>query len=199
MEVCLFEMERAEQLAALRERRIHLGVFPCLGALLEPELDAQTVWSCPMVAVLPAGHTLAGKGRAHHQGIDIRSLMGEVLVIPSPEVSPGYVERLDQICRAAGFRPASLRPVDGADNVLGMVAAGYGVAILPQILVAASTPLCVTKPLRAPVAPLELKLLWRRENVTGAMRSFVAVAKRCSEGSHRNSDANPRPPPGTYP
>ncbi len=62
-----------------------------------------------------------------------------------------------------------------------MVAAGYGVAILPEILVGAANPLCVTKPLRAPVAPLTLKLLWRRETLTEAMRSFVAVARRCCE------------------
>ena len=144
-----------------------------------------------MVFVLPAGHSLAGKGRARHQKMDIQALAGEVLVIPSPEVSPGYVERLEQICRAAGFRPAALRPVDGAENVLGMVAAGYGVAILPQILVAASRPLCVTRPLRAPVAALELKLLWRRESRTEAMRSFLAVAKRCSEGSHQKTLPSP--------
>ena len=66
-----------------------------------------------------------------------------------------------------------------------MVAAGCEVAVLPQTLVAASRPLCVTRRLRAPVPPLELELLWRRESVNEAMRSFLAVAKHCSEGSHQ--------------
>ena len=187
VEVGLFEMERTEQLAALREGRIHLALFPCLGAPLEPGLESLTVWSCPMVAVLPAGHALAKKNKAHGKGMDIQALTGEVLVIPSPEGSPGYVERLDQLRAVANFHPGSVRPVDGADNVLGMVAAGYGVAVLPEILVAASIPLCVTKRLRAPVAPLELKLLWRREILTEATRSFLAVARRCSEASHEET------------
>ncbi len=174
IEVCLFEMGRTEQLAALREGRIHLGIFPSLGAPLEPGLDSLAVWSCPMVAVLPAGHALAKKS-PRSKGMDIRALSGEVLIILSPEGSLGYTERLDQIRVASGFHPASVRPVDGADNVLGMVAAGYGVAVLPKVLVTDSALLCVTKPLRAPVAPLELKLLWRREALTEAMRSFLAV------------------------
>ena len=107
-----------------------------------------------------------------------------MLIVPSPEGSPGYVERLDQIRAMADFRPASVRPVDGAENVLGMVAAGYGVAILPEILVTASTALCVTKPLCAPVARFELKLLWRRQTSSGATQNFLAVARRCSAESH---------------
>lgn len=187
VEVCLFEMERTEQLAALREGRIHLGLFPCLGAPLDPGLDSLLVWSCPMVAVLPAGHALAEKSKDRGHGMDIRSLMDEVLIILSPEGSPGYVERLDQIRAAADFHPASVRPADGVENVLGMVAAGYGVTVLPEVLVTASAPLCVAKRLRAPVAPLELKLLWRRDALTKAVQSFLAVAKRHSEESHEET------------
>ena len=174
-------MERSEQLSALREGRIHLVIFPCLGAPLAPGLESRIVWTCPMVAVLPVGHALAKKNKARGASMDIRALAGEVLVIPSPEGSPGYVERLEQLRAATDFHPASVRAVDGADNVLGMVAAGYGVAILPEILVGAANPLWVTKLLRAPVAPLTLKLLWRREILNGAMQSFLVVAGRCSE------------------
>lgn len=190
VEVCLFEMERAEQLAALREGRIHLGLFPCLGERLEPGLEALVVWSCPMVAALPAGHALSKKSKARAASLDIHALAQETLIVFSSEGSPGYMERLEHICAVADFHPASVRSVDGSENVLGMVAAGYGVAILPQVLVAASDSSYVTKPLRAPVAPLELKLLWRRDSSTGAVENFLAVAKRCSEESRREAVAN---------
>ena len=116
--------------------------------------------------------------------MDIRSLAGEALIVPSSEGSPGYGERLDQIFAAAGFHPASVRAVDGAENVLSMVAAGYGVAILPEVLVDASNLAWITRPLRAPVEPLELKLLWRRQATTDAMKNFLTVASRCSEEGH---------------
>ncbi len=180
VEVRLFELERAEQLAALREGRIHAGIFPCLGAALEPGLESQIVWTCPMLAVLPAGHPLAKRPKIGGHRLDIRALAGEVLVIPSPEGAPGYLERLNRICEAANFRPASLRPVDGADNVLGMVAAGYGVAILPEVLVGDASPMCVTRPLRAPVPPLELKLIWLQATATASLQNFVVVARRCA-------------------
>ncbi len=181
VEVSLFELERAEQLAALHEGRIHAGIFPCLGAPLEPGLESHTVWTCPMLAVLPAGHPLVKHPKTGGRSLDIRALADEVLMIPSPEGAPGYIERLNRICDTANFRPASLRPVDGADNVLGMVAAGYGVAILPEVLVGAASPMCVTRRLRAPVPPLELKLIWLQATVTASLQKFVAVARRCAE------------------
>ena len=178
VEVSLFELERAEQLAALREGRIHVGIFPCLGDALEPGLGSQPVWSCPMLAVLPATHPLAKYPKTGGRSLDIHALASEVLVIVSPEGSPGYIEQLNRICEAANFRPASLRPVDGADNVLGMVAAGYGVAILPEVLVGAASPMYVTRQLRAPVPPLELKLIWLQGTATSSLQNFVAVARR---------------------
>ncbi len=184
VEVCLSEMERTEQLAALREGRIHLGLFPCLGAPLERGLESMTVWSCPMVAVLPTGHALTGKSQGRGKKMDIRLLAGDALIVPSPEGSPGYGERLDQIFTTAGFRPASVRAVDGAENVLSMVAAGYGVAILPEVLVAGSNLAYIARPLRAPVESFELKLLWRQQAATDAMKNFLTVARRCSEEGH---------------
>ena len=63
---------------------------------------------------------------------------------------------------------------------MGMVAAGYGVAILPEVLVGAASPMCVTRPLRAPVPPLELKLIWRQATATASLQNFVTVARRCA-------------------
>lgn len=196
VEVRLFEMERTEQLAAVREGRIHLGLLPYLDDRLEPDLASLTVWTCPMVAVLPAGHALATKSKARGGGrMHVRALADEVLIVLSAEGSPGYLERLDRICGAAGFHPASVRPVDGAENVLGMVGAGYGVAILPEVLVAASIEAYTTRRLHAPVDRLELKLVWPRKATSKAAASFLAVAKRCVEANREQVANSPNARP----
>lgn len=182
VEVRLFEMERAEQLLALREGRVQVAVFPCLGAALEPGLEARTVLRCPMLAVLSDEHP-AAKGRTRgERGLGIQALAKDVLVIPSQEHSPGYHERLQQISALTGFRPASLLPVEGgADNVLRMVAAGYGSAILPAAAVRTPVTMCVTRRLLAPVPSFELKLLWRRDTQSQALQRFLVVASRHAE------------------
>lgn len=114
-------MDRAEQLAALRDRRIHLGIAPDLGASLERRFDSRQLVTCPMVAVLPSGY---GSVDDTASEIGVEALSHQTLLCPSPETSPGYAERLAQLCAAADFTPAAIHPVDGIENILAMVAAG---------------------------------------------------------------------------
>jgi DNA-binding transcriptional LysR family regulator len=59
-----------------------------------------------------------------------------------------------------------------------MVAAGYGVAILPEVAVTSFVHACQTRQLRAPVPPFRLKLLWLRDAQSPLLQNFLAVAKQ---------------------
>jgi DNA-binding transcriptional LysR family regulator len=139
VEVSLLEMNRPMQLAALREGRIHAGIFPDLGAPLDRDFQSMPLFSCPMVAVLPIEHPLTKEGNG---SIDVNRLADLNLLIASPETAPGYVERLSALCAAANFTPSITQSVEGTANLLGMVAAGYGVAILPEVAVTSFVNTC---------------------------------------------------------
>ena len=104
--------------------------------------------------------------------------LSEGLLIASPETSPGYIERLNDLCVAANFTPTATHPVEGAANLLCMVAAGYGVAILPEVVTTSSVHNIQTRQLCAPVPPFRLKLLWLRETVSPLLQDFLAVARQ---------------------
>jgi len=178
VQVSLLEMNRPMQLEALREGRIHVGIFPDLGAPLDRKFQSMPLYTCPMVAVLPVEHPLAKEGKAP---ISVNRLAGQTLLISSPETSPGYVERLNDLCVAANFTPTATHPVEGPANLLGMVAAGYGVAILPEVVMTSSAHTCQTRRLRAPVPPFRLKLLWMRDAMSPLLQDFLAVAKRWTD------------------
>jgi DNA-binding transcriptional LysR family regulator len=177
VEVSVVEMTRGEQLAALRDGRIHLGIYPDLGASLDRRFQSQPLFSCPMVVVLPADHDLAKDVTTE---IDVKALVGMTLVTPSPKDSPGYFERLNQLCAFAHFTPATLFPVPGFENVLGMVAAGYGVTIMPEVVVGSPGPAWRTRRLCAPVPPMELKLVWLRASSSLVLQNFLSVVRGCS-------------------
>jgi DNA-binding transcriptional LysR family regulator len=59
-----------------------------------------------------------------------------------------------------------------------MVGAGYGVAILPEVVVSATDPAYKVRRLRAPVPPFRLRLLWLKQPPSVALQNFVAVAKQ---------------------
>jgi DNA-binding transcriptional LysR family regulator len=175
MEVALFEMNRPMQLTALREGRIHAGIFPDMGVPLDRQFQSMPIFSCPMVAVLPIEHPLVKEGKG---SISVNRLRGLNLLIASQESAPGYIERLNVLCAAANFTPTTTQPVEGTANVLGMVAAGYGVAILPEVAVTSFVHACQTRQLRAPVPPFRLKLLWLRDAQSPLLQNFLAVAKQ---------------------
>jgi len=175
VEVSLLEMNRPVQLAALREGRIHAAIFPDLGAPLDRHFQSMPLFSCPMVAVLPADHPLAKDSK---DPIRVNRLVGQTLLIASPETAPGYIERLNDLCAAANFTPTTTHPVEGTANLLCMVAAGYGVAILPEVVTTSSVHNIQTRQLRAPVPPFRLKLLWLRETVSPLLQDFLAVARQ---------------------
>jgi DNA-binding transcriptional LysR family regulator len=175
VEVLLFEMNRPMQLTALREGRIHAGIFPDLGAPLDRRFQSMPLFTCPMVAVLPIEHPLAKEGKG---SISVNRLAGLNLLIASPETAPGYIERLNVLCAATNFTPTTTQPVEGTANLLGMVAAGYGVAILPEVAVTSFVNTCQTRRLRAPVPHFRLKLVWLRNDQSPLLQEFLAVVKR---------------------
>jgi DNA-binding transcriptional LysR family regulator len=79
-----------------------------------------------------------------------------------------------------------------------MVAGGYGVAILPEVLVTAANSGYKFRPLRAPVPPFALKLLWLRKAPSLVLQNFLAVA-RTSEAAPTSSDTRRRKARGRTP
>ena len=175
VEVSLLEMNRPMQLTALRERRIHAGIYPDLGVPLDRRFQSMTLFTCPMVAVLPADHALAKEFKG---SMSVDRLAGLNLLIASAETAPGYIERLNVLCAATKFKPTTTQPVEGTANLLSMVAAGYGVAILPEVAATSFVHTCQTRPLRAPVPPFCLKLIWLRNDQSSLLQNFLAVVKR---------------------
>ncbi len=89
---------------------------------------------------------------------------------------PPYVEGLDAAWKELGYAPRRVRPVDGHKNVLALVAAGYGVAILPGDAVSASVPDCRVKRLDSALGTYQLQMIWLREHASRVPRNFLAVA-----------------------
>ena len=71
-----------------------------------------------------------------------------------------------------------MQHIDRVENVLGMVAAGYGVALMPEVLVQSFAHACRTRPLRAPVPVFRLDLVWRQTSASPLLQNFVEVAGR---------------------
>jgi DNA-binding transcriptional LysR family regulator len=107
----------------------------------------------PMLAVLPAAHQLARHQRANQPELALTDLAGEPWVLGGGADCPDR-DLILRACRAAGFEPAVAVqfPTDDYNAVQGMVAAGAGVTVLPQLALAVPRPDIVTRPLSGGLA-----------------------------------------------
>jgi LysR family transcriptional activator of glutamate synthase operon len=122
--------------------RFKQGMYPSLiRDLVKGEVDLAFVSPCPeqhehvtgeivlteeLFAILPPNHPLAGE-----EAIDLIQLKDESFVV----FSPGYSLRpiVVDACREAGFSPIIGFEGEETDTIRGLVAAGMGVSLLPEM------------------------------------------------------------------
>ena len=123
--IILQEMSAAEQLTALREERIQIGFLR--PPVQEPELAATLFHREPLVAVLPAEHPLAGRRR-----IPLQALAGDPFIVVPRSQALGGRDLVVEACLGAGFSPRVAQEALELQSVIGFVAAGFGVSLLPR-------------------------------------------------------------------
>ncbi|SOB84835.1 LysR family transcriptional regulator [Streptomyces sp. 1331.2] len=155
------ELTSAPQITALHERTIDVGLLREAPAD-EPELRFRTVLREPFVAVLPAGHPLAGR-----RTVRLAQLADEPFVLLPREEGPQLYDRITGLCTDAGFTPRIVQHAVEWQTVCALVGAGLGVSLAP-----------------AGIRQLRLRGVAYRRIDPGTARTEVAVA-------WRGNDPNP--------
>ncbi|MDO8212661.1 LysR family transcriptional regulator [Conexibacter sp. CPCC 206217] len=139
----------------------------------DERLRTRTVLREPLVAALPAEHRLAGGRR---KTVALEQLRDEPFVLPARHHMPGLNAGIVAACRSAGFEPEVVqRDVWLLQTVLGLVAAGLGVALVPASVQNLNRAGVVFRPLRDAHAPIEMGAFWRAGDGSAALANFVAM------------------------
>lgn len=172
----LHRLDSVAQVEALAARRIDVGLARTppadkgrLGVLeLAPE---------PLLVALPADHPRAGA-----RSMPLAALAGEPWVLSGAPASPSdLIVRILQACARAGFAPTVAHESPDLPSVLGLVAAGLGVSLVPlgiaRLRVAGTTTVALAADDRT---MLPSTLLWQpdRPSAVAARLVFVAQSAR---------------------
>lgn len=122
--ISLQEMRPAIQLEALRDARIDLSISRT--PVNDRVLKSTQLWTDPIVAAVPRGHRLGRRKR-----LRLGDLRDEPFVMLRPD-SSAYAQHIRDSCIQAGFAPRVVQHVAEVAAVLSLVAAGMGVALVPQ-------------------------------------------------------------------
>lgn len=169
IEIALRELPPQEQIDALKSGSIDVGFVraPVEDAALESECVRREA----LMAALPTDHPMASKKR-----IALHSLMNEPFVFFPRARAAAFFDHLMALCREAGFTPRIVQEAPQLD-VVSLVAAGFGVSILPSSLRNVLREGIVLLPIVGS-PQTQLRVTWRAENPSPAVREFVDVVRR---------------------
>jgi len=97
----------------------------------------------------------------------------------------GFFSHVMAICKKAGFVPTVAQEVAPMESVIGLVAAGVGVSVVPSV----AKRLLITgveyRPLYEDYAVMEFAMAWRKDNTSPVVRSFVDLMSSIKDGPKR--------------
>jgi DNA-binding transcriptional LysR family regulator len=129
VKVKLLDLSPGEQIAALRNGEIDLALIGQEGALVSTEFYTQKLTTLPLVAVMPADHSLASKKQ-----ISLKELRDERFISSTEEDLPGHDRWITQLCRRAGFKPKFVQEAVSVSNMFTLIVSEGAVALVPSYL-----------------------------------------------------------------
>jgi DNA-binding transcriptional LysR family regulator len=177
VEFGLRELQYHQQVHELVDKRIDLGYV----GIRYPELEDELVFECLRRAAfwiaLPPGHRLA------KQRITLRALQKETF-ISFRRTAPATHTWFVNFCRSNGFVPmiAQEEP-DGALSLLGLVSAGFGVALVPETFRKLLSVEVEFRPLLSTIPPFDFHIAWHRDNQSSVLHAFLEMMREhmCAE------------------
>lgn len=166
-------MSSGAQLQAIADGRIDVGFLrPSHQFAPGPDIEVRSIWEDELMAVLPAAHRLA---RARG-GVRMADLAEESFINFPRGAGCGLHDHVMGLCNQAGFAPRVAQEAREGVTILALIAAGTGIAILPDTYRNASIPGVVYQPLAAAASKSRLLLAWRAADRTPLLGRFLAMA-----------------------
>jgi DNA-binding transcriptional LysR family regulator len=168
--VSLFDLSPRAQLERLAAHELDAALLANLDAAHREQFAVRSLSRHRFAAVLPESHPHAGA-----RSLPLAALRNEDWVSLSEHVFPGRREFLRAACAAAGFEPRVVAETDSVTSMLGAVAAGDGVAIVPAHSKKLPHAGCVFVSLQEPVPTIELLLVSPRGADVPELRTLTQL------------------------
>lgn len=165
----LRRLSSREQIEELMAERIDIGFIR--SPIHESSLYSQVVAREGFVAVIPSDHRLAKK-----PDFELSDLAGEPLVQYNFYPESPYQARVMERCQEIGFRPQIVQQTTDTTAIVGLVASGIGLSILPvSVANIARHPKVTFRPLRELPRWAELSAVCRQDDTSARVKNFLRM------------------------
>ncbi|MES2130450.1 MAG: LysR family transcriptional regulator [Pseudomonadota bacterium] len=174
----LHELATLRQLEGLAQRTLDLGFIRPPDLAVPDNIALTALREDPLVAVLPAGHRLATR-----RAVAIEDLAGEAFVMYPSNAGTGIYPQILHLCRAAGFVPHIAQTAGEASTIIGLIAAGCGVTLLPSSFNRIHMDGVVYRHVSDADASTTLMLAWRAHEDAPLVEAFIKIASEAARGA----------------
>ena len=126
VQLSLHEQTSLDQLVAINERRLDLGILRRPHVLIPEGISVMQWYRSSLLAAIPQGHRL---GRAPLRMAD---LDGEVLITYPRDSGIGLYWKVQDLCAKAAIKARHMHEIRDVATMVGLVAAGVGIALVPD-------------------------------------------------------------------
>jgi DNA-binding transcriptional LysR family regulator len=131
----------------------------------------ETILRESVVAALPESHPLAARDR-----LALRDLQGEPLVMLGRTGAPGVRDRLEDAIARFGGEDQLVQEASEMQTVIGLVAGGVGLSLVPDSVQSLAREGVVYRPL-TDGPTIELALAWRTDDHSPVLQAFREVVR----------------------
>jgi LysR family transcriptional regulator, benzoate and cis,cis-muconate-responsive activator of ben and cat genes len=166
----LEEMTISQQISALKELRIDAGILR--GPINEKELETVSLFQEPFVAVVPSNHKFC-----QEKALTLAQIAKQPLISVYPTANRDFSRRMFGALLDKGHKLNVVHEVSDTHTLIGLVAAGMGVSLVPASLQNLQIKQVRYIPLRDETPTTTLQLVYNRENSSAVLRNFVGMVQ----------------------
>ncbi len=157
-------------LAKVRDRRLDVALVT--GTPTINDLDVEEFWRERVYVALPADHALACR-----PAVIWADLRHEHFIVsgqePGPEIHDYIIRRLAEL----GHHPSVVRCEAGRENLMHLVALGFGLSLTSEATIATKYPSITFRPISSSDDILPFSAVWCPENDNPALRRFLSLMR----------------------
>lgn len=177
--VVLHTMSKDEQIEALRQKRISVGFNRMLAQ--QHDLTNELIIQERLYLAVNQSHPLSGQ-----KAVSFNELAKYPLVMFPTGARPNFVDRVIELCRAAGFAPEISQIVGDAVTGVALVAGGFGITVVPESVVTLTPPGIVYIPFAdTQSATVDLSCIYRKDDHSPILLAFRGAIQSFREEQER--------------
>lgn len=187
VELILQDMVTFEQMQQLYTNTLDISFAThasfAITAMEQEMLAQEPILFEPLVAALPENHPLA-----HRSSISLSALAHESWIWFARPFDPTTYDYMMRLFEQVGFRPRVTQEISQQQIIIGLVAAGFGISMVPKSAARQENGGGVVYlDLVDPTPRVEFNVVWRREDSSPILHEFLQTVREVSSNvTHRS-------------